>query len=120
MFREDITSYKQRLLVKEPLPLRNQGLVELFYERGRQQGFGVRLEVLCVLGNRPCCYIWLPKDRMEAEYALMLFSPLIISAPTELPEARPVTSELKWWVYRWHDEKSGLPLLVDRVPRRNI
>src|SRR5215207_6044566 len=73
VFREDVTSYKQRFLVKEPLPPENQGLVELFYERGRQRGYGVRLEVLCVLGKRPCCYIWLPKDRMEAEYALMLF-----------------------------------------------
>jgi hypothetical protein len=120
VFREDVTSYKRRVLVKEPVPPENQKLVELYYELGRQRGYGVRIEVLCLLHKRPCCYIWLPQDRMDAEYALMLFSSLIISVPTELPEARPVTSELKWRAYRWHDEKSGLPLLVDRVPRRNI
>ena len=120
VFREDVTSYKQRILIKEPVPPGNEVLVEMFYERGRQRGYGIRLEVLCVLGRQPCCYIWLPKDRIEAEYALMLFSPLIISAPTELPEAGRVTSKLKWRAYRWHDEKSGRHLLVDRVPRRNI
>src|ERR687883_1752047 len=69
VFREDIVSYKLRLYVREPLPSGNEMLVESLYERGLRRDLGIRLNVLCLLGSKPCCYIWLPKDREDAGYA---------------------------------------------------
>ena len=83
VFREDVVWRKQRILVKEPLPKENERIVESLYERGRQRDLGIRLETLCLLGLRPCCYVWIPKDQMDAEYALLLMSKFIISAPNK-------------------------------------
>jgi len=96
VFREDVVWRKRRILVKEPLPKENDGIVEALYERGRQRDLGIRLETLCLLGSHPCCYIWLPKDQMYAEYALLLMSKFIISVPTDLKRAESVRKPVIW------------------------
>ena len=120
IFREDVASYNLRLCVKEPLPSGNEKLVESLYKRGLRRDLGIRLDVLCLLGMRPCCYIWLPKDQEDAAYALLLMSKFIISAPTEMPHARPVKNRLAWWAYKLLGEQSGWRDMADRVPHRNI
>ena len=120
VFREDIVWRKQRILIKEPLPQENESVAESLYESGRQRELGIRLETLCLLGSRPCCYIWLPKDQMDAEYALLLMSNFIISVPTDLKRAESVRSPLIW---RAHKLFEGVPAwisMVERLPRRNI
>ncbi len=120
VFREDVVSYKLRLYVRASLPNDNDDLAASLYERGLVRDLGVRLEVLCLLGSRPCCYIWLPEDREDAGYSLLLMSKFIISVPTELPHARPVKNRLAWRGYKLLDEKSGWRDRADRVPHRNI
>ena len=120
VFREDVVSYKLRLYVREPLPSGNERLVASFYERGLKRDLGIRFNTLCLLNSRPCCYIWLPEDREDAGYALLLMSKFIISAPTELSHARPVRNWLAWWAYKLLDEKSGWRDRANGVPHRNI
>lgn len=120
VFRDDVVSYKLRLHVKEPLPNTNEKLAAALYERGLQRDMGIRLNVLCLLGSRPCCYVWLPKDTEEAASALLLMSKFIISVPTELPRARTVSSRPAWWAYKLLDERSGWRDRADMVPHRNI
>ena len=120
IFREDVVWYKQCIFVKEPLPQGNEIVAESLYERGRQRDLGIRLETLCLLGSHPCCYVWLPEDQMDAEYALLLMSNFIISAPKELKHAKPVRSPLTWRVYKLFEGKPAWISMVERLPRRNI
>jgi hypothetical protein len=120
VFREDVVSYKLRLYVREPLPGGNERLVESLYERGLRRDLGIRLNVLCLLGSRPCCYIWLPKDREDAGYALLLMSRFIIGSPSDMLRARSVKNRLAWRAYKLLDEKFGWRDRADRVPHRNI
>jgi hypothetical protein len=120
VFREDVVSYKLRLYINEPSLGENERRVESLYQRGLMRDLGIRLEVLCLLGARPCCYIWLPKDREDAGYALLLMSKFIVSVPTELAHARPVKNRLAWAAYKLLDEKSGWRDRAERVPHRNI
>src|SRR5215216_1241281 len=59
VFREDVCWRKQQLFVKVPVPEGNVGDVERLYNLGVARGLGVRLDVLCLLSSRPCCYVWL-------------------------------------------------------------
>ena len=120
VYREDVAWRKRRILVRYPLPAENERLVESLYERGRRRDLGIRLEVLCLLGPRPCCYVWLPQGRTDAEYALLLTSKFIISVPTDLRNAESVKNPLAW---RWHklvEGGTGRESIVERLPRRNI
>ena len=120
VFREDVVWRKRRILVKEPLPAENERRVESLYESGRRRDLGIRLEVLCLLGSRPCCYVWLPKDQTDAEYALLLMSKLIISVPTDLRAAESVKNPLAWRWQRLVEGGVGWESMVERLPRRNI
>ncbi len=60
VFREGVCRRKQRLLVKVPVPEENAGHAESHYNAGVNRGLSVGLDVLCLLGSRPCCYVWLP------------------------------------------------------------
>jgi hypothetical protein len=117
VFREDVTSHKRRVLVKEPLPFENERIAALLYERGCQRGLGVQLDVFCLLGSRPCCYIWLPEDEYDAHY---MIGNLKLSVPTDLLPARSVNSNLMWRVHVWLDERSGWNKAGERLPRRHI
>jgi hypothetical protein len=120
IFREDVVWRKQRIYVTEPLPQGNEIVAESLYERGRQRNLGIRLETLCLLGSHPCCYVWLPEDQMDAEYALLLMSKFIISAPNELKRAEPVRNPLTWRAYKFFEGKPAWISMVERLPRRNI
>lgn len=120
VFREDVAWRKRRIFVKEPLPAENERLVESLYESGRRRGLGIRLEVLCLLDSRPCCYMWLPQGRTEAEYALLLMSRFVISVPTDLRAAESIRNPLTW---RWHKligGGAGWESVAERLPRRNV
>ncbi len=120
VFREDVSWRKRYIFVKEPLPTENIGLVESLYESGRRRDLGIRLEVLCLLASRPCCYVWLPKDQMSAEYALLLMSKFIISVPTDLRNAKSVRNPLTWQWHKLLEGGAGWESIVERLPRRNI
>jgi hypothetical protein len=118
VFREDASSHKRRILIKEPLPPENIRAIESLYERGTERGLGVRLEALCLLDYRPCCYIWLPEDEVDASYAVL--SGLKMAMPVDLLAARSVRNALAWRIYSWLDKKLGFNGLANALPRRNI
>lgn len=49
----------------------NEPLMEQHYHKGIDRGLGIRLQVFCFLADRPCCYVWLPKDEKDASYAML-------------------------------------------------
>lgn len=118
VFREDVVSRKRRILVKEPLPQESDKIVESLYETGRQRDLGIRLETLCLLGSHPCCYIWLPKDQMDAEYALLSVSKFIISVPTNLQRAESVRNPMIWRAHKLFEGKPAYVSTIERLPRR--
>jgi hypothetical protein len=118
VFREDLVSRKHDILVKEPLPPENVAIAESLFHRGWDRGFGVSLDVLCLLGSRHCCYVWLPEDDREAE--LHMLGGLKMSVPTNLPLATSVPSRMKWRFLKWLDDKSFWDRLPEPLPRRNI
>jgi|SRR5215204_32083 len=120
VFREDVAWRKRRILAKVPLPAENERLAESHYESGRRRSLGIRLEVLCLLGSRPCCYVWVPKDQTDAEYALLLMSKFIISVPTDLRKAESVNNPLTWQWHKLVEGGAGWEGIVERLPRRNI
>jgi hypothetical protein len=120
VFREDVVHHKGRIFVKEPLPKKNLRVVESLYEHGRQQDSGIRLEMLCLLGSRPCCYIWLPEDPTEKDYSLLLMSKFAMGVPLEPQPARSVRNPLTWQLYKLLEGETGRVSSVDRLPRKNI
>jgi hypothetical protein len=120
VFREDISFFKRRILIKQPLPEGNSKTAEALYKRGCREKNGIRLEVLCLLGEKPCCYVWVPKDMDEAERNLLLLSRFIMSIPENLLSARGIRNPLAWTWYKWFDGKRGWNELAEGVPRRDI
>ena len=116
VFREDVCWRQRQLFVKVPIPEENIGDVESRYNLGVNRGLGVQLNVLCLLGTRPCCYIWLPSDEEDAAYAMT--SGLTLSVPTQPVKAREVKSGLLWGAYKWQERSEAFTGIVERVPRR--
>src|SRR5215203_2264987 len=119
VFREDVVYRKGRILVKEPLPEGNSRTVELLYERGREQDSGIRLETLCLLGSRACCYIWLPQDPPNDKHSLLLMSKFAMGVPIVLQPAQSVRNPLTWQLYKLFEGKADSAIPVERLPRRN-
>lgn len=71
IFGEDIICLSKRLLIKVPLPAENESFAEVCYNVGRERDFGICLHAFCLLDERPCCYVWLPEDDLDAQYSLM-------------------------------------------------
>ncbi len=118
VFREDVSSRKRRVLIKEPLPPENVQLAESLYERGCQRGLGVQLDAFCLLGSRVCCYICLPEDESEAQH--LMIDGLKLSVPTDLLHARSVRSDVLWRVQVWLDERSSWNKAGQRLPRKTM
>lgn len=116
VFREDVCWYRQRLLVKVPVPEENTSIVQALYERGVERGLGVRLEVLCVLAGRPCCYIWLPADEEDASYAML--TGLKMGLPIRPIVAQPVNNGLRWRICKWLESRERFKGMVAELPRR--
>jgi hypothetical protein len=116
VFREDVCRRKQQLFVKVPVPEEDSGDVERLYNLGISRGLGVRLDVLCLLGSRPCCYVWLPSDEEGASYAML--SGFKLSVPTEPVIARAVRNRLLWRAYKWLERSEAFTGIVEQVPRR--
>lgn len=103
VFREDITNCIHDYWVREPLPADNAALARAYFEYGRRQGRGVTLEVLCRLGGRSACFVWVPEDDEAASSAMQ--GPLKLKAPLDPVEATVVRSRWAWrwlcWSHRW-------------------
>jgi hypothetical protein len=71
VFGEDIIYLPKRFLIKVPLPAENETFAEACFNVGRERDFGLCLHTFCLLDGRPCCYVQLPKDDLDAQYSLM-------------------------------------------------
>ena len=116
--REDITWHDFKFFIKEPLPEENELVVEKLYERGCKRGLGLSLDVFCLLGSQPCCYIWLPEDERDAELAMV--AGLKLNVPVEPTVAEPVKNWLLWRRHRKLGERSGAERWVERLPQRGV
>lgn len=114
--REDIAWHDFKFYIKKPLPAANERLVEKLYEQGRERGFGVSLDVFCLLDSYPCCYIWLPEDEQEAELAMV--AGLKMSVPVNPALAKPVKNWLLWQRHRRLGERAGGERWLERLPQR--
>src|SRR5690348_9405728 len=68
--REDVTSYRREIWVRVCDPSEAVRRAEARYEAGRKHGLGVSLRAVCKVGAATACYVWVPKDEMDASYAM--------------------------------------------------
>ena len=99
-FGEDIICLPKRFLIKVPLPAENESFAQACYDIGRERDFGLCLHAFCLLGGRPCCYIQLPKDDLDAQYSLMGNHSVKYSVRSDLINAEAVANPLLWQTYR--------------------
>lgn len=74
VFREDLNlaADKHKILILQPDKVQNRELVREAYEESKKKAFGILLDVLCPIAGGGCCtYIFIPKDRDEAEYKMV-------------------------------------------------
>jgi hypothetical protein len=116
VFREDITNCIRDYWIREPVPFANARLARAYFEYGRSQGRGVTLEVVCRLGGRSACYVWVPEDDEEASYAMQ--RPIKLMVPAEPVEGFPVRSRLRWRWLRWYHRWRRCVRFADRLPSR--
>lgn len=69
-------------------------LAEARYEQGLRRGLGISVEVPFVVGDTPCCYIWLPADSIDADYRMSNGLKISVAAP--IRHARSVSSRIAW------------------------
>jgi hypothetical protein len=112
VFREDVQSAESTIRVRWPIPSANEVIARGLYESGRTRGLGVELRGVCRIDGVTCCYVWIPKDETEAEYALLPEGELKISAPTKLPTGE-TAGPLSW---TWGRASGGT--FLEELPRR--
>ncbi len=105
VFKEDLTSRKCGMWVRLPLASDNQEWARRCYEVGLKKGLGIKLEMLCVIGDTSFCYVWFPSDECEAEQ--LMLKGLKLSAPTEAPDARSGRPGLVWRLRAMYNRHQG-------------
>jgi hypothetical protein len=116
--REDVFQQWPKLYVKVPLS-NEKSLAEETYNEGVTRGLGVELSVFCFVAGSPCCYVWIPKDEIDAEYRMLGGLKLTIPKP-DRQTVVPVKSKTQWiWLKLWssrHLQRSW----VDDIPQKQL
>jgi len=99
VFGEDIISLPERFLIKVPLPTENEPLAKALFDIGVERDFGLCLHAFCLLDGKPCCYVQLPEDDLDAQYSLTGNLSVKYSVRSDLINAKPVTNSLLWQKY---------------------
>jgi hypothetical protein len=97
--REDLTSHRREIWVRVGDASEAARRAEARYEAGRQKGVGVALRAVCKVGASTACYVWVPKDKTAAEYAMQPWS-LKCQVPAPLISASVVRSPIYWYIRR--------------------
>ncbi len=118
VFREDVIFQQGHILIRTPLPAGNESRAEACYELGRERDYGVVLKAFCLLESRPCCYIVLPTDNIDAQHMLVSNVAVKYIIRTDLAEAEPISNPLKWYVLRLLNRKSHILSFDDHIPSR--
>jgi hypothetical protein len=119
VFGEDVISLPKRFLIKVPLPAENESFAEACYDIGLKRDFGLCLHAFCLLDGRPCCYVQLPEDDLDAQYSLMGNHSVKYSVRNDLINAESIESFLVWQTYSL-SEKFSDPRVstLDKLPFR--
>lgn len=99
IFREDVICYKKTVFIKYPICYKNSELAKEYYNFGKKNGLGIQLEVFCLLKNCPCCFVWVPKNQLDADYSML--SGVKMKIPITLLQAKTVTSNIFWKLLTW-------------------
>jgi len=95
IYREDFYEPDlSHVVVPRRLPPRNGALAASDYAQGASAGLGVELHVEFVSGGRAYGWVYVPRDAVEAEYALVS-SGLKLSLRSSLPQVKQV-SAISW------------------------
>jgi len=116
--REDVTSHRRQIWVRIGDAREAARRAEARYEAGREKGLGVSLRAVCKVGDSTACYVWVPKDKTDAEYAMQPRS-LKCAVPVPLISASVVRSSVYWHLRRalngWRQFGNSL---VSELPAR--
>lgn len=115
VFSEDIILEKDRVLVRTPVQSENEALAEQCFERGIRRDLGICFLAFALLDNRPCCYVLLPRDKIDSEYLLMSHGPKF-SVRVNLLRAQPVSSRLIWTIKKLLEQTSQKRTVLDNLP----
>jgi hypothetical protein len=118
VFREDVIFQGERIFIKTPWPAENEARARACYELGQKRGFGVNLKAFCLLESRPCCYILLPEDDLDAQYLLMSNISLKLSVWTNLRNAESISNPVKWLALKLMNPKSQFSGFDDHIPSK--
>lgn len=103
VFPRDTLLVGGRWLLRPRLPDLVLGEVAAAYQAAVARRLGVRFAVLCAAGEQLWCYVYGPRDRVEAEHCLMPDG-LKLSVPVAVPEGRIVPDGGEWERPRARDQ----------------
>jgi len=119
IFREDVICLPNRFLIRVPIPAENETFAEACFDVGRERDFGICLHAFCLLDGRPCCYVQLPEDDIDAQYSLMGNLSVKFSFRCDLSNAEPVANPLLWQTYRLTEKFSDTRFsTLEKLPFR--
>lgn len=101
----DVIALGRRLLVRVPLSDENECSTREAYERGRDVGLGVCLDILCQLQGGYCCKVWFVQNEEESAYRNC--SGLKLSIPCDLVEGEPIGAVTVWSTSKWMAKNPG-------------
>jgi hypothetical protein len=119
VFREDVIFQGERIFIKTPVPAENESCARACYELGRKRNFGVNLQAFCLLESRPCCYVLLPEDDLDAQYLLMSNISLKLSVWTNLRKAESTSNPVQWLALKLMNRRAQFSSPDDHIPSKH-
>ena len=99
IFREDFFFSGDHYWLRQPLPADTDSKIHALYSRGRDLGFGVRVNAPFQISQHACCYLHIPESPAEAEVTWSVG--LVLSVAASAPEAQVVRNPFNWYLRRW-------------------
>ena len=90
--------------------------IRKYYEIGVKRQLGLALRVCCLASNTPLCYVDIPEDETDAEYAMM--SALRCSIPKPCPKGILIRFKCVALTLRFFMREPPYSLITNRVPLR--
>ena len=119
IFREDVIFQTERIFIKTPIPAENESRARACYELGQKRDFGINLQAFCLLESRPCCYILLPEDDLDAQYLLMSNISLKLSVWKNLRKAESISNPVKWMALKLMNRRPQFSSPDDHIPSKH-
>jgi hypothetical protein len=115
IFYEDVQVYNGQIYIQFPISPENEKLAEEDYERGRDKGLGLGLEVKYFDDTLAYCSVFVPTDEQESE-ALMLVELKLSCVTSSRPVKRVGRGIIGRQIWKYISKRS---LLDYTLPVRN-